>query len=808
MTRFLAPSSIAVTRIRSAPIGASVSHQCAIEATVHHHGTGFVVTGWLRLPSSTQGFRPALIVDGRPLAGSFQYLARPDLPTEPSTQAIGFEFTLAPGEAARLLDGPVTLVVGDGRGGAVSERRLSPPRWAWQIETLGDRAATGWAVDLIRPDLPAVLLLRIGRHLVPVTGGLPRPDVELAPGVAARSFTIDLRGLPGSHDGADESSGNDAGPDAGWVELCVGDALNPVASLRRPPADGRRPALAALVECRASNHRAALDGLTGLEAKLTQIRSLPRRELTRGFEPAARSKALRDGGLERTNDERDRRDPALWQPRAERRAVPGVATRAATGNQRDVAPCRAPWLDPDAGRWVGTGRESLAVVCAAGLSVAPALAARARTLAAQPDNYDAWYVPNGIRDLPRVRPAKGSRPGAGLDRETRSAFPFLKPRLTDRLLAQAPDYAPLLLAPAEALDGWRPADGMAALHARLLERLGPPRPLHEVLYAAAGRPAVQQPAAPAAHGRRRQPLVSLVVPSRDNVGHLAKLLAGIARLRQRGDNLELVIVDNASRSDTTAAFLDWAKTPWIRVARDRGGFNFSRLCNLGARRARGSVLLFCNDDIEIGGDFDLAAMIAPLREPDVGIVGHTLVYDDGTIQHAGVVVGAYDAADNGQTAFTLAEGGYFGLALATREVSAVTGAFMAVRRTVFHQLGGFNERDFAVNFNDVDLCLRARAEGLTVLNTCCGTVVHHESVSRAGAPDRRERELAEVATLRRIWHTQYFVDPYYSPGFDRFALPYTRPRWLDIGLAAGTARAPVAAPVRSRLAPLPEFAVS
>src|SRR3546814_6137376 len=81
----------------------------------------------------------------------------------------------------------------------------------------------------------------------------------------------------------------------------------------------------------------------------------------------------------------------------------------------------------------------------------------------------------------------------------------------------------------------------------------------------------------------------------------------------------------------------------------------------------------------------LAGFAGHLAEPGIGIAGHTLLYEDGTIQHAGVVVGAYDAADNGQTAFTIEEGGYFGLARITREVSAVTGAFMAVRRAVFER---------------------------------------------------------------------------------------------------------------------------
>src|SRR3546814_6073851 len=166
------------------------------------------------------------------------------------------------------------------------------------------------------------------------------------------------------------------------------------------------------------------------------------------------------------------------------------------------------------------------------------------------------------------------------------------------------------------------------------------------------------------------PLVSLVVPSRDNVAHLATLVASAAALRRRYPALELVIVDNDSRSPTTSAFLDWSAADWLRVVQDRGGFNFSRLSNLGARAARGSVLLFCNDDIEIGPDFDLAGFAGHLAEPGIGIAGHTLLYEDGTIQHAGVVVGAYDAADRKRTAFTIEEGGYFGLARLTRSSDA------------------------------------------------------------------------------------------------------------------------------------------
>lgn len=704
----------------------SAYYACELEAALHHHGVGIVVTGWLQLPATTERFRSVVLIGGRPVVGAFRYRERPDLPSGPAIRSLGFEFHPLPEELPRLLDAPVVLVVGDGRGGVRAERWLEVPRWAWEFEILGDRVITGWVVDLIRPDLPAVLLARTGTTVQAAVAGALRTDVVLSPGVVARSFTLNLGGL-------DDLEKSDR--PGGGAEISIGDLLNPVLSLPPALSVGRAAAVALLSARRAEEHRAILSGLLDIEAKFTRVESAPRSVLARGFEAVGRGPSL---------------------------AIAGFARRAGPSDAGRGMPVR--WGAADSG-----APANAAIVAATGLSLAPTLGERVRQLAGRDGRVpDAWFVANGIHDL-GARPTRDSE-----------AFPFLKPRLTRRLLAQTVGIAPLVVAPETALDRWNPADGLAVLHEQLWERLGPPEPLHEVLYAAPGRPKVVPDDTTLATARK--PMVSMVVPSRDNVAYLAKLLASVARLRRRYDNLEVVIVDNDSRQDATAAFLGWAAADWLHIVRDRGGFNFARLSNLGARRARGTVLLFCNDDVEIGADFDVARLLAPLGEPGVGIVGHTLIYEDGAIQHGGIVVGAYDAADNGQTAFAIADGGYFGLAALTREVTAVTGAFLAVRNAVFRKLGGFDELNFGVSFNDVDLCLRAGRAGLAVLNAYCGTVVHWESVSRARSPDHQARELAEVGALRRIWRTTSFEDPYYSPGFDRHALPYTRPARSRIGI--------------------------
>ena len=713
-------------------------HCCALDRATFHYGVGHVVTGWVQLPWDTQTFRIALLTGQRPLRGSFRFSARTDLDSPLGARRFGFEFQVEQKDAAHLAQEPVTLVLGSDRGGARCEKRLQPPRWAWAIETLNDYMVTGWAIDMLMAEAPAVLLLRAKGMLVTATTSLPRPDVVLSPEISALGFAVDLRELT--------VTGNSGGVRrCGWIEFCVGDVLNPVATLRLPQSVGRPSAIGQSLRRRMAALRATEKSLIAAQAKCDSIDCAPLTKLGNGFEAALRAPSLVAEGFE--------------------------LQRQQTKSGQVIAV----WQNTSGGTETG-----LAVVCAPGLVISPSLAVLARRILAV-GLVDAWYVPNGIRECSAgAQPQLAADPSASsADAGSDMAFPLLKPQLTLRLLAQSPEYAPLLLVPPGALASWRAEDGWWSLLNTIFDRIGPPSPCHDVLYAAPGSPSVYPTALSSSY---KDALVSFVVPTRDNVANLAKLIASLAWLRKRYPSLEVLIVDNNSHLDTTNAFLNWISSDWIKVIRDDGDFNFSRLSNLGARSARGDLLVFCNDDIEIGPDFHLAAMTSLFDNTQVGIAGHTLIYEDGTIQHGGVVVGAYGAAANGQTAFTISQGGYFGLAALTREVSAVTGAFLVIRRSIFEEVSGFNEIDFAVNFNDIDLCLRVQKLGYTVLNTCCGTIVHAESASRSKTVDRLDREVAEVRVLRRVWQTERYADPYYSPGFDRQALPYTRPHWLQIGL--------------------------
>jgi GT2 family glycosyltransferase len=163
-------------------------------------------------------------------------------------------------------------------------------------------------------------------------------------------------------------------------------------------------------------------------------------------------------------------------------------------------------------------------------------------------------------------------------------------------------------------------------------------------------------------------------------------------------------------------------------------FNFSQKCNLGALHARGEILIFLNDDVQAESDEVIGQLIAPLSEPDVGITGAKLLFENGRIQHAGVEYGSLDGAKKGSINHSL----YRALPSATkgpelamnRETSALTGACIAMRADVFHEAGGFTEQ-LPINFNDIDLCLKVRRQGLRLVWLCNTVLWHFESISRS-----------------------------------------------------------------------------
>ncbi len=256
---------------------------------------------------------------------------------------------------------------------------------------------------------------------------------------------------------------------------------------------------------------------------------------------------------------------------------------------------------------------------------------------------------------------------------------------------------------------------------------------------------------------RGTPRVSVIVPFRDG----AQLTAHCVRsLREFAgyDEWEALLVDNGSWQPETRALLERLKEdPRCRLLSDSRPFNWSAINNRAATEATGELLLFLNNDIEASSSGWLAALVEHAQRPEVGAVGARLLYPVGCVQHAGVVLGLGGIADHAFRYCPAALPGYFGLAKTTRDVTAVTGACMMVRRAVFDEVGGFDER-FHVAFNDIDFCLRLRARGYRVVYTPFAELVHHESVSRGIS-----RDLPETKEMLRRWLPWIRRDPFFNP---------------------------------------------
>ena len=189
-------------------------------------------------------------------------------------------------------------------------------------------------------------------------------------------------------------------------------------------------------------------------------------------------------------------------------------------------------------------------------------------------------------------------------------------------------------------------------------------------------------------------------------------------------------MDNGSTEPETLTLVeDLASRADVTVVEDPRPFNWAALNNEAARRARGQVLVFLNNDIEARRPRWLEPLVAQALRPEVGAVGARLVYPDGRVQHAGVVVGLGGAAGHVLAGLPADQPGYGGLAVLTRNCSAVTGACLAVRPSVFFELGAFDEA-LGLDLNDVDYCLRAIAAGFRVIYEPAAELVHHESPTR------------------------------------------------------------------------------
>ncbi len=270
------------------------------------------------------------------------------------------------------------------------------------------------------------------------------------------------------------------------------------------------------------------------------------------------------------------------------------------------------------------------------------------------------------------------------------------------------------------------------------------------------------------------PRVSVIIPTRDRAELLRVTLDGLFAATDYPD-IEIVVVDNDSREPRTRAlFESYRDDPRLRVVAAPGPFNFSDLSNRGAAAASGAVLLFLNNDVEVIEPGWLTELVSQAVRPDIGAVGAKLLYPDGTIQHGGVVLGIGGVAGHGHLGLPDEDPGYFARMVLVQEVSAVTGACLAMRAAVFREVGGFDAQALKVAFNDIDLCLRVRAAGYRIVWTPFAKLVHHESKSRGpeDTPEKRARFQAETAVMQERWGPELRADPYYNINLSRVSAHY------------------------------------
>ncbi|MGH9151096.1 MAG: glycosyltransferase family 2 protein, partial [Acidimicrobiales bacterium] len=251
---------------------------------------------------------------------------------------------------------------------------------------------------------------------------------------------------------------------------------------------------------------------------------------------------------------------------------------------------------------------------------------------------------------------------------------------------------------------------------------------------------------------RGRPKVSVVIPTRDRAELLRGCVDDVLE-RSSWDNVELIVVDNQSTDPETLGYL--ARLP-ARVLRYPHRFHYPRMMNLAAHEASGDFLLFLNNDTRVVTPDWIEALVEHGQRPEVGVVGARLRYPDGQPQHEGIVIGY-----KGGHAGNVDHRGFWGMGDVVRNCTAVTGACMLVRPSVYWELGGLDER-LRVAWNDVDLCLRARQAGYEVVYTPYAELSHLEGGTRGV-----HAHLDDDDEFEAHWVTHACVDPYYSPNFER-----------------------------------------
>jgi len=264
--------------------------------------------------------------------------------------------------------------------------------------------------------------------------------------------------------------------------------------------------------------------------------------------------------------------------------------------------------------------------------------------------------------------------------------------------------------------------------------------------------------------RETHPLVSIIIPTRDQLSHLQKCIDGVLK-NTNYPNLEILVCDNDSEEISTLEFLNSLDgNPKIRVLRIPGPFNYSRINNQAVSMSKGDMILFLNNDVEAINKDWLKEMLSHALRSGIGCVGAKLLYPNNTVQHAGVVLGIGGVAGHAFRAFPRSHSGYMSRLNLVQNYSAVTAACMMVRKSIFLQSGGFDEENLKVAFNDVDLCLKINELGYRNLWTPFAQLYHHESASRGSdlSSANFKRYTKEGSYIKKKWAKFLKNDPYYN----------------------------------------------
>jgi|TARA_Y100001934_G_scaffold202589_1_gene238790 GT2 family glycosyltransferase len=264
---------------------------------------------------------------------------------------------------------------------------------------------------------------------------------------------------------------------------------------------------------------------------------------------------------------------------------------------------------------------------------------------------------------------------------------------------------------------------------------------------------------------KKQPLVSLIIPTK-NGKELVKACIESILEKTTYKNFEIILVDNNSdEPESLAYFSELGQHPKITLLKYPHPFNYSAINNFAVSHCNGEVVGLVNNDIEVISPTWLDYMVGHVMRDDIGCVGAKLLYSDGRVQHAGVVMGYGGGAGHAHKYFPRYHPGYLNRLIASNNFSAVTAACLLVKRTHYEAVKGLNEKDLTVAFNDVDFCLKVLELGVRNLYCAEAELYHHESVSRGldVSKEKMARFNSELAYLKAHWGHVIAHDPAYNP---------------------------------------------